>query len=334
MPTTSHFFLFCFLILVPLAQMSIMNSVALFSASCVLALIRSRKSDNKSFSFTSSSSNSKTLTVSTPGKVLVAGGYLILERPHVGISIAVTSRFHSTISSCKSESIDFNDKNILLVKIKCPQFNVVYLYSYNIAKNLLFQLSEETNPFIESCIADTLSFILYHEQTKKGLAAAQSPGSLPWSYLQITLQADNDFYSQIDLLQKLHLPLYSSSLLTLPQFSIPEPGNINKTGLGSSAALVSSLVASLLCFFNVVTLTNNNSHNTSCKSSKSATNDFRPLFNEEDCRIIHNLAQVVHCKAQGKIGSGFDVATSIYGRFVSLFRCFLRFSFLLLFVHS
>jgi phosphomevalonate kinase len=301
-----------------------MNSVALFSASCLLALMRSRKNENKSFSFSTTSSNSKRLTVSTPGKVLVAGGYLILERPHVGISIAVTSRFHSTISSSKSETIDFSDKNILLVKINCPQFNVVYLYSYNTAKNLLFQLSEETNPFIESCIADTLSFILYHEQTKKDLAAATtaSPCSLPWSYLQITLQADNDFYSQIDLLQKLHLPLYSSSLLTLPQFSIPEPGKINKTGLGSSAALVSSLVASLLCFFNVVTLTNNNSHNTSCKSSKSATNDFRPLFNEEDCRIIHNLAQVVHCKAQGKIGSGFDVATSIYGRFVSLFGCF------------
>lgn len=30
-------------------------------------------------------------------------------------------------------------------------------------------------------------------------------------------------------------------------------------------------------------------------------------------RIVHNLAQLAHCNAQGKIGSGFDVAAAVYG---------------------
>jgi mevalonate kinase len=31
------------------------------------------------------------------------------------------------------------------------------------------------------------------------------------------------------------------------------------------------------------------------------------------CRVAHNLAQLVHAVAQGKIGSGFDVAAAVYG---------------------
>jgi phosphomevalonate kinase len=29
--------------------------------------------------------------------------------------------------------------------------------------------------------------------------------------------------------------------------------------------------------------------------------------------ILHNCAQVAHCIAQGKVGSGFDVSTAVYG---------------------
>ena len=34
---------------------------------------------------------------------------------------------------------------------------------------------------------------------------------------------------------------------------------------------------------------------------------------EKDLRLVHNLAQFCHCCAQGKIGSGFDVAAAVYG---------------------
>lgn len=36
-------------------------------------------------------------TVSAPGKVLVAGGYLVLDRPNVGVVLAATARFFTSV---------------------------------------------------------------------------------------------------------------------------------------------------------------------------------------------------------------------------------------------
>ena len=35
-----------------------------------------------------------------------------------------------------------------------------------------------------------------------------------------------------------------------------------------------------------------------------------------DPALVHNLAQYVHSKAQGKVGSGFDVSAAVYGSHV------------------
>lgn len=65
--------------------------------------------------------------------------------------------------------------------------------------------------------------------------------------------------------------------------------------MGSSAALATSLVGALLVWFGVVRLGS---------GSKNIA---------EDRRVLHNLAQLAHAVAQGKIGSGFDVAAAVYG---------------------
>lgn len=65
----------------------------------------------------------------------------------------------------------------------------------------------------------------------------------------------------------------------------------NKTGLGSSAALVTALTTSLLTHY---------------------LPDF-DITSAEGKRRLHNLAQAAHCAAQGKVGSGFDVAAAVYG---------------------
>ena len=36
----------------------------------------------------------------------------------------------------------------------------------------------------------------------------------------------------------------------------------------------------------------------------------------DDRRLAHNLAQFVHCVAQGKVGSGFDVSAAVFGSHV------------------
>lgn len=84
-----------------------------------------------------------------------------------------------------------------------------------------------------------------------------------------------------------------SSLDKLERFTpLPRPlGKTNKTGLGSSAALVTSLVAALLLHLGLADL---------------------PKGQD----TIHALAQAAHCAAQGKVGSGFDVASAVYGTHV------------------
>lgn len=66
---------------------------------------------------------------------------------------------------------------------------------------------------------------------------------------------------------------------------------VAKTGMGLSAGLVAVVTGALVGHF-----------------SK------QPV--EQNRKIIHNIAQIAHCEAQGKIGSGFDVAAAVYGSII------------------
>lgn len=103
--------------------------------------------------------------------------------------------------------------------------------------------------------------------------------------LNITILADDDYYS-------------TQSSLKEPgkftKFGVPLSG-AHKTGLGSSAALVTALTSALLVAL-----------------SPSLAVDGRS-FPIDLQKKIHNLAQAAHCAAQGKVGSGFDVAAAVYG---------------------
>jgi phosphomevalonate kinase len=67
---------------------------------------------------------------------------------------------------------------------------------------------------------------------------------------------------------------------------------MNKTGLGSSAALISSLVAAMLSHFDI------------CNPKSSL---------EDGLSQTARLAHVCHSLAQGKIGSGFDISSAVFG---------------------
>jgi phosphomevalonate kinase len=111
--------------------------------------------------------------------------------------------------------------------------------------------------------------------------------------LDITIRADNDFYSVVSHLEERNLEPTWENVASLPPFlPCPRDNNkpmVRKTGLGSSAALVTSLVASLLHAFGL---------------------------GDDELDKIHNLAQICHCHAQGKVGSGFDVSSAVYGSHV------------------
>ena len=99
----------------------------------------------------------------------------------------------------------------------------------------------------------------------------------------ITILADDDYYSQTDM------GIGKSSKAGFTDFGV-KLSNAHKTGLGSSAALTTALVAALLTY--------------AAPATDAST---LPL------KVIHNLAQAAHCAAQGKVGSGFDVAAAVYG---------------------
>ncbi|KMU85281.1 phosphomevalonate kinase [Coccidioides immitis H538.4] len=127
------------------------------------------------------------------------------------------------------------------------------------------------NPFVETSLNYALTYVSY-------VAASKHFGSL-----SVTILADNDYYSET------------------ATSSIPNRGGrfvnfgvklqeAHKTGLGSSAALVTALVSAIVI------------HRTVQPEELPSVRD-----------KLHNLAQAAHCAAQGKVGSGFDIAAAVYG---------------------
>lgn len=101
---------------------------------------------------------------------------------------------------------------------------------------------------------------------------------------RLIILADNDYYS--------HAGADTAQESRFARFPVPLSG-AHKTGLGSSAALVTSLTAALLLHY--------------------LPADSYDIDSDQGKRTLHNLAQAAHCAAQGKVGSGFDVAAAVYG---------------------
>uniref|UniRef100_A0ACD5WXQ5 Uncharacterized protein n=1 Tax=Avena sativa TaxID=4498 RepID=A0ACD5WXQ5_AVESA len=265
----------------------------------------------------------KTMEVvaSAPGKVLVAGGYLVLERPNPGLVLSTSARFYAIVRPIHDElspgswAWGWSD-----VKVTSPQLSREATYKLSL-KHTMLQLTsarESANPFVEQAIQFSIA------AAKATITDKEKKDTLDKLLLQglsITILGSNDFYSYRKQIEARGLPLSPEVLLSLPPFcSITfnsEVANgigetckpeVAKTGLGSSAAMTASVVAALLHYLGAVNL--------SClgqSSSDSAT--------ERDLDLVHAIAQSAHCIAQGKIGSGFDVSAAVYGS-----QCYTRFS--------
>jgi phosphomevalonate kinase len=267
-----------------------------------------------------------TTTASAPGKILLAGGYLVLESPNVGLVIAVDKRFYTTVefmganmdnTGTASSKADDDSGNAaptdmltdtLSITVKSPQFRQEWKYLYQ--KSLFTLTADEsfntsTNDFVEKTLRVSLLYLLsrIHTDTDTDNSNAKSNTILNATELLVTIRADNDFYSLVPHLEERQLDRSLTSVHKLPPFlpaTADADGKILKTGLGSSAALVTSLVAAL-CHAG-------DSHD-SINNDVDTNNTNRNI-------IIHNLAQICHCHAQGKVGSGFDVSSACHGSHV------------------
>jgi len=285
------------------------------------------------------------VTVSAPGKALIAGGYLVLESPNPGVVLAAEGcRFHATVtfrppynvgSGAIGNSADTSQESIPL-DVYSPQFDRVFSYylSCSLASseqddNTALRLHprkrpHEPNKFVERSLLLALGYLrqslgagAFHARLRQHNGCDGSERAA----LAIKLRADNDFYSQIARLNENGWDLTPQNLQRLEPF-LPCPKDestgelvVNKTGMGSSAALVTSIVGALLRFFGVIYLPNTAEGVGDESEEANKTNGGR-REEREGLRIAHNLSQICHCHAQGKVGSGFDVSSAVYGSHV------------------
>ncbi|KAH8150361.1 uncharacterized protein LAJ45_05572 [Morchella importuna] len=213
------------------------------------------------------------VAISAPGKVLLAGGYLVLDKDYSGLVFGLSARIHS-ISTPDPEAAGPG-----VITVKSPQFtNAVWKYKISCPDSdkgvVVTQVMEEEsskNLFVETTLRYALTYI------------SSTTLITDFESKTITILADNDYYSQ---------PTYPA-----PRFNhLNTPLSAShKTGLGSSAALVTSLTACLLATY---------------IPPPASAPELRTILKQQ---LIHNLAQASHCAAQGKVGSGFDVAAAVFG---------------------
>ncbi|TQS33174.1 hypothetical protein Golomagni_06488, partial [Golovinomyces magnicellulatus] len=215
------------------------------------------------------------VAVSAPGKVLLAGGYLVLDRLYTGLVFGLSARINVVTQAASSEGTEGNE-----IVVDSPQFlQAQWRYSYTTASEgggiKVTQSQSELsspNPFVET----TLNYVLSYISKLSGKEVSAT---------KVSILADTDYYSQSGTSQTRDGSRFVDFGVSLK--------DANKTGLGSSAALVTSLTASLLSYY-------------------LPTEQFN-LASAEGKRTLHNLAQAAHCAAQGKVGSGFDVAAAVFG---------------------
>jgi len=263
------------------------------------------------------------ITVSSPGKVLVSGGYLILDsNSPPGLVISTSSRFFSTVSTTSSSTLQTIDdtanstshESIIHVLVESLQFRTTWRYTLSTSLPFLLSpasLDSKRNPYAEFAIELGLSAVCGSDDAIKRVESFLKKLVMDGSSLKFQLQADNEFYSQRAHLESLGLPINLASLSSLPKF-LPCPLSagegsdvvVNKTGLGSSAALVTSLVGATAAFF----------HRGIYYNQNESTSTIDAFLSSAEFRItIHNAAQIAHGLAQGKVGSGFDVSSATFG---------------------
>ncbi|KAH8593465.1 ribosomal protein S5 domain 2-type protein [Bisporella sp. PMI_857] len=221
-----------------------------------------------------------TTAVSAPGKVLLAGGYLVLDRLYTGLVFGLSARIHVLVKDVDTGS----GVQLSEILVRSPQFrDAAWNYGYHLTADQggvhVTQLQGASsaalsrNPFVETALVYALTYI---------------SSVLPTTIIKpasVTILADNDYYSQ------------PSDAVVNSKFEFTDFGvrlqDAHKTGLGSSAALVTAFTGAILSHYLPATQFS--------------------LDSEQGRARLHNLAQAAHCAAQGKVGSGFDVAAAVYG---------------------
>jgi len=236
---------------------------------------------------------------SAPGKVLLCGGYAVLERPNVGLVLTTSARFHCdlTVEATDGAAPGVPDDGPVTcsLRVVSPQFASEDTVTFTCTPQRRCRLEGPASPFVRAALLTSLTVTCARMADWPQLRQR-----LHGRRLLLTLAADNAFYSQGPFLARSNAPVTRDAVYAVPPRNpdVRGPnGAVLKTGLGSSACLVTSIVGCVL------------SHFLPAESPNAVATTPSP----EALDLVHRVAQLSHCHAQGKVGSGFDVCAAVYG---------------------
>ncbi len=115
---------------------------AAFGIAGLIVVSKRLKRDRKLSKFVRSYFSGDSVSVSAPGKALVAGGYLVLERPNKGVVLACTARFYTSMRWSKSDRRMSMEQNVgdtmkthvkscdgVTIRVESPQFKTIHEYN-------------------------------------------------------------------------------------------------------------------------------------------------------------------------------------------------------------
>lgn len=207
---------------------------------------------------------------SAGAKVLVTGGYLVLERPNTGIVLSVNAQLHSSVfplpvSSLTSNNTDSDGSVTYPIVVFTPQrchaplsMAVTYPAPGN-ASGLALSGDLAANSFVVTTLQHVLSAV-QHELGADKFVAKLAGG------LVVHVRGDRSFYSSLPIASQstksgssgrdasndnkaCSAASSDSANAVLPLDNDDPADYTTKTGLGSSAAVVCSLVAALFAHF-------------------------------------------------------------------------------------
>ncbi|KAL2911605.1 phosphomevalonate kinase [Polyrhizophydium stewartii] len=255
------------------------------------------------------------VSVSAPGKVLLTGGYLVLDPRFSGLVVATDARFvvhvaaESESDAAAAAAAAGTSEGGVRVRVRSPQFidgawdRTIALPGSRVAG---VPPHAAGNVFVDTAL-ECVFAVLERRMGPAALAAAAGPCGL-----RITVNADNDFYSQTDDLDRRGLPHTADALASLPQFNATHTriADVKKTGLGSSAAMTTSLCAALLVFFGAVEPA---AMSVLVRDAGADVDAAIAAAHRAQLDLVYRIAQISHCLAQRNSGSGFDVSSAAVG---------------------
>lgn len=233
--------------------------------------------------------NQKKIVTKSPGKSLLSGGYLILDKSKRGLVIN-TDTYMSCESNFQYKKRKKSENNYLSFTIHSEYLNETFNYiSYfekiktrkekteNINELKIIEKNNKNNKWIQNCIISSLLFYLTQNDNLNDTLFNKNKEI----EINVLIKSDYRFFS------------YSKENLSK---------NI-KTGLGSSSALISSLTSNLILLYQYL-LTN--------KKNKE-----KIIIKEIDDKIIQSLilgaCLLSNNLSQNKIGSCYDIISVLFG---------------------